>query len=33
VDAYRNDPAQKIKATWETSMDTLRPLLTLPPTV
>jgi hypothetical protein len=27
VDAYRNEPAQKIREAWETSMDTLRPLL------
>ena len=27
VDAYRNEPAQKIKQAWETSMETLRPLL------
>jgi hypothetical protein len=27
VDAYKNEPAQKIRAAWETSMDTLRPLL------
>jgi hypothetical protein len=28
VDAYRNEPAQKIREAWETSMETLRPLLT-----
>jgi len=27
VDAYRNEPAQKIGEAWETSMETLRPLL------
>jgi hypothetical protein len=27
VDAYRNEPAQKIREAWETSMETLRPLL------
>ena len=27
VDAYRNEPAQKIRQAWETSMETLRPLL------
>ena len=27
VDAYRNEPAQKIRRAWETSMETLRPLL------
>jgi len=27
VDAYKNAPAAKIRAAWETSMDTLRPLL------
>jgi hypothetical protein len=27
VDAYQNEPAQKIREAWETSMDTLRPLL------
>ncbi len=27
VEAYRNEPAQKIRAAWETSMATLRPLL------
>jgi hypothetical protein len=28
VDAYRNAPADKIRAAWERSMETLRPLLT-----
>jgi hypothetical protein len=27
VDAYRNEPAQKIREAWENSMETLRPLL------
>ena len=27
VDAYRNEPAQKIRVAWETLMETLRPLL------
>ncbi len=27
VEAYKNEPAAKIRAAWETSMDTLRPLL------
>ena len=27
VDAYRNEPTQKIRDAWETSMETLRPLL------
>jgi hypothetical protein len=27
VDAYRNEPAQKIRQAWETSMETLRSLL------
>jgi type I restriction-modification system DNA methylase subunit len=27
VDAYKNEPTAKIRAAWETSMDTLRPLL------
>jgi len=27
VDGYKNAPAAKIRAAWETSMDTLRPLL------
>jgi hypothetical protein len=27
VDAYRNEPAQKIREAWETLMETLRPLL------
>ncbi len=27
VEAYRNEPAAKIRAAWETSMETLRPLL------
>ena len=27
MDAYRNEPAQKIRQAWETSMETLRPLL------
>ena len=27
VDAYRNEPAQKIRQAWETSLETLRPLL------
>jgi len=27
VDAYRNEPAQKIREAWETSMESLRPLL------
>ena len=27
VDAYRNEPAQKIRQAWETSMEALRPLL------
>ena len=27
MDAYRNEPAQKIRAAWETSMGTLRPPL------
>jgi hypothetical protein len=27
MDAYRNEPAQKIKQAWETSKETLRPLL------
>ncbi|RLC55398.1 MAG: hypothetical protein DRI80_17875 [Chloroflexota bacterium] len=27
VDAYRNEPATKIRAAWETSMEALRPLL------
>jgi len=28
VDAYKNVPTAKIRAAWERSMDTLRPLLT-----
>jgi len=27
VDGYRNEPAANVRAAWETSMDTLRPLL------
>ena len=27
ADAYRNEPAQKIRQAWETSMEALRPLL------
>jgi hypothetical protein len=27
VDAYKNEPAAKVRAAWETSMETLRPLL------
>ncbi|HEC34104.1 MAG TPA: hypothetical protein ENI37_05240 [Chloroflexi bacterium] len=27
VEAYKNEPATKIRAAWETSMETLRPLL------
>jgi hypothetical protein len=27
VDAYRNEPAQKIREAWENSVETLRPLL------
>ena len=27
VDAYKNEPAAKIRTAWESSMDMLRPLL------
>jgi hypothetical protein len=27
VDAYKNEPAARIRAAWETSMETLQPLL------
>ena len=27
LDAYRNEPAQKVRQAWETLMETLRPLL------
>ena len=27
VDAYKNEPAVRIRVAWETSMETLRPLL------
>ena len=27
VEAYKNEPAARIRAAWETSMETLRPLL------
>jgi hypothetical protein len=28
VEAYKNEPAARIRAAWETSMETLHPLLT-----
>ncbi len=27
MEAYKNEPAARIRAAWETSMETLRPLL------